>query len=288
MTSNLWDPSQALRADASDEQIWARAKCRRDASWAAGMTSNETPEVAREFANSCVATEILRAAGEELRVEERVLASVRAALDDLAQSPPRNSAAVLSLKLILSYGFQPVPTLTTPGDGQTAITQPAASLPHGPARRWQEDETLIAKYRDVIGMVEGRKPVSHRGDIFAAMRALCDDIWTAACSPRGAEIVVDDDEKCARCFERKATMETEFMGPLCAECYIEALEGICERKDADAITRRATLVAWCERQRIPMDDEISTAYNNGVADCLRGIMAPDESPPSPSPEARKP
>lgn len=80
--------------------------------------------------------------------------------------------------------------------------------------------------------------VSHYLDCGCALlkgggREWCPTCLAPAAPSVSAPAPLSEDNECVRCRERVATQETEFMGPLCAECYIEALEGICERKEAE-------------------------------------------------------
>jgi hypothetical protein len=129
------------------------------------------------------------------------------------------------------------------------------------------------------GVVAGQSFVDSRAGNYLCRRCNGSGTITTPFSPSGSvseaapdvEAVREGENDCSGGCGRLAACESEFQGPMCWQCYAEMCERAAENTERDAKERTARIIAACERQRIPMDDDVSTAYNNAAGDCLRHI-----------------
>ena len=155
--------------------------------------------------------------------------------------------------------------------------------PDQPLRADATDQQIRARYsRGGIGVdTLARELAVAHAEVVHQMYRDVKAIEAAASPPeaRGAE-----DDLCVRCNERKATQETEFMGPLCGECYIDALEGVCERLQQEVAEIPEAIAQMVEAQRVAIPDSaridgdpLTASDHRKIADIL------DPPPAAPSP-----
>ena len=97
--------------------------------------------------------------------------------------------------------------------------------------------------------------------------------WNRRAAASGGEREVDDEDLCERCAKVRYTEEMESGRQLCMRCCLIEMDATIMAQEKELNTFGANAVAACERQRLPaiMDDDLSTAYNNGVTDCVAQI-----------------
>ena len=160
---------------------------------------------------------------------------------------------------------------------------PAPWTPDQKLRADATDEQIRLRLIEVAGEMESH-PASRLYAVFVAReyaearvahkydemeRRFNEHTRRAAAS--GGEREVDDEDLCERCAKVRYTEEMESGRQLCMRCCLIEMDAtiMAQERELNAFGGAAALA--CERQRIPLDDELSTAYNNGVTDCVRMI-----------------